>query len=273
MAESLRAGLSFGLGGFGYWSHDIAGFESGTTPDLYKRWTQFGLLSSHSRYHGSSEYKVPWLYGEEAVDVSRAFTNMKLKLMPYLQAQSVLTATTGVPMMRPMILDFQEDVSTHTLDRQYMLGESLLVAPIFNEEGTATFYTPNTDGEWIDYLTGQVYAPGKWQTQTYDYFHLPLLVKPGSIIIEGQSNTQTVYDYAENVTVNIFNLQEDHATETNICDEKGEQVATIIAKRVSDKVTVDVQGKVTGKVRLHVVENGTVKQVEGMLEEHSVFEI
>ncbi|WP_312730928.1 alpha-xylosidase, partial [Enterococcus sp.] len=129
MAESLRAGLSFGLGGFGYWSHDISGFEAGSTPDLYKRWTQFGLLSSHSRYHGSWEYKVPWVYDDEAVAVAKAFTKLKLSLMPYLQAQSVLTAQTGIPMMRAMVLEFPEDEMTHHLDRQYMLGEHLLVAP------------------------------------------------------------------------------------------------------------------------------------------------
>ena len=124
MAESLRAGLSFGLGGFGYWSHDISGFEAGSTPDLYKRWTQFGLLSSHSRYHGSWEYKVPWVYDDEAVAVAKAFTKLKLSLMPYLQAQSVLTAQTGIPMMRAMVLEFPEDEMTHHLDRQYMLGNT-----------------------------------------------------------------------------------------------------------------------------------------------------
>ncbi len=146
MAESLRAGLSFGLGGFGYWSHDISGFEAGSTPDLYKRWTQFGLLSSHSRYHGSWEYKVPWVYDDEAVAVAKAFTKLKLSLMPYLQAQSVLTAQTGIPMMRAMVLSFPEDEMTHHLDRQYMLGEHLLVAPIFNDQGTVSFYVPKRRG-------------------------------------------------------------------------------------------------------------------------------
>ncbi|EAC3864758.1 alpha-xylosidase, partial [Listeria monocytogenes] len=155
MAESLRAGLSFGLGGFGYWSHDISGFEAGSTPDLYKRWTQFGLLSSHSRYHGSWEYKVPWVYDDEAVAVAKAFTKLKLSLMPYLQAQSVLTAQTGIPMMRAMVLEFPEDEMTHHLDRQYMLGEHLLVAPIFNDQGTVSFYVPKTKGHWIDYLSGK----------------------------------------------------------------------------------------------------------------------
>lgn len=130
MAESLRAGLSFGMSGFGYWSHDIAGFEDEPTRDLFKRWTQFGLLSSHSRYHGSTAYKVPWLYGDEAVEVTREFTELKGRLTPYLIAQSKITHETGVPMMRAMVLEFPDDPSCEDIDTQYMLGGDLLVAPV-----------------------------------------------------------------------------------------------------------------------------------------------
>lgn len=135
MAESLRGRLSFTLSGFGYWSHDIGGFEDGCSPDLYKRWTQFGLLSTHSRYHGSGEYKVPWNYDEEAVAVTRKFTKLKCALMPYLYSEANFTSKTGIPIMRAMVLEFSEDYNTHTLDHQYMLGKNLLVAPIFKENG------------------------------------------------------------------------------------------------------------------------------------------
>ncbi|NMM94923.1 alpha-xylosidase [Bifidobacterium oedipodis] len=185
MAESLRAGLSFGMSGFGYWSHDIAGFEDRPTPDLYKRWTQFGLLSSHSRYHGSTEYKVPWLYGEEAVDVAREFTKLKLRLKPYLLDQMKVTHETGVPMMRAMVLEFPDDPACEDLDTQYMLGDDLLVAPVFSEDGTARFYVPDAGGEqagqpWVSILTGKAYEPGRWYTETFDYHTLPALARPGS---------------------------------------------------------------------------------------------
>lgn len=185
MAESLRAGLSFGMSGFGYWSHDIAGFEDKPSPDLYKRWTQFGLLSSHSRYHGSNEYKVPWLYGEEAVEVAREFTELKLKLVPYLKRMSEETHATGVPMMRAMVLEFPKDPACEDLDTQYMLGDDLLVAPVFSEDGTARFYVPDAGGDqagksWKNLLTGEMYEPGKWYTEQFDYHTLPVLVRPGS---------------------------------------------------------------------------------------------
>ncbi len=182
MAESLRAGLSFGMSGFGYWSHDIAGFEDQASPDLYKRWTQFGLLSSHSRYHGSTAYKVPWLYGDEAVDVAREFTELKLRLKPYLKKMAVETHETGVPMMRAMVLEFPDDPTCEDIDTQYMLGDDLLVAPIFREDGVARFYVPD-DGSgqpWTNIITKTAYEPGKWYTEQYDYHTLPVLARPGT---------------------------------------------------------------------------------------------
>lgn len=182
MAESLRAGLSFGMSGFGYWSHDIAGFEDQASPDLYKRWTQFGLLSSHSRYHGSTAYKVPWLYGDEAVDVAREFVDLKLQLKPYLLKMAQETHETGVPMMRAMVLEFPDDPTCEDIDTQYMLGDDLLVAPIFREDGVARFYVPD-DGSgqpWTNIITKTAYEPGKWYTEQYDYHTLPVLARPGA---------------------------------------------------------------------------------------------
>ena len=182
MAESLRAGLSFGMSGFGYWSHDIAGFEDQASPDLYKRWTQFGLLSSHSRYHGSTAYKVPWLYGDEAVDVAREFTELKLQLKPYLLKMAQETHETGVPMMRAMVLEFPDDPTCEDIDTQYMLGDDLLVAPVFREDGVARFYVPDdgTGQAWANIITDTAYEPGKWYTEQYDYHTLPVLARPGT---------------------------------------------------------------------------------------------
>lgn len=240
MAESLRAGLSFGMSGFGYWSHDIGGFESGCTPDLYKRWTQFGLLSSHSRYHGSWDYKVPWLYGDEAVDVARKFTKLKLSLMPYLIKESTYTHETGVPMMRSMVLEFPEDLATHTLDRQYMLGEELLVAPIFNEEGHVDFYVP--EGKWTNYLTNEVYEGQRFYDQTYDYMTLPLLVKPNTLLAEGNVDNQAEYDYADGVTLHVFELAEGAQAQTAIYTKDGDLISEVKASRQDNTLTIDAPG-------------------------------
>ncbi len=133
MAESLRGGLSLSCSGFGFWSHDIGGFEQTATPDLFKRWIAFGLLSSHSRLHGNESYRVPWNFDDESSEVLKHFVELKCALMPYLFSQSFFTHQTGIPLMRPMIIEFPEDPSCVYLDRQYMLGDTILIAPIFSE--------------------------------------------------------------------------------------------------------------------------------------------
>ncbi|MDQ2693428.1 MAG: alpha-xylosidase, partial [Chloroflexota bacterium] len=140
MAETLRGGLSLGLCGFGFWSHDIGGFEQTSDAKVYKRWTAFGLLSSHSRLHGSNTYRVPWNYDDEAVAVLSKFTKLKCSLMPYLFRAAIQSHEQGTPMLRAMMLEFPNDPACEYLDRQYMLGDSLLVAPVFNEDGSVSYY-------------------------------------------------------------------------------------------------------------------------------------
>lgn len=240
MAESLRGGLSFTLSGFGFWSHDIGGFENGCTPDLYKRWTQFGLLSTHSRYHGSGEYKVPWVYDEEAVAVTRKFTKLKCSLMPYLYRNACETAITGVPMMRAMVLEFENDETCNYLDRQYMLGDSLLVAPVFNNTGDVKYYLP--EGKWTNILTNKVYEGGKWYNENFDYMTLPLMVRENSIIVFGNSDNKAEYNYEESPVVNIFELLEGKAAETFIYDNKGNKAATVTALKEGNKITIKANG-------------------------------
>lgn len=149
MAQSLRAGLSLTSSGFGFWSHGIGGFE-GAFPDpaVYKRWVAFGMLGSHSRLHGSTVYRVPWLFDEEdekngvalvpgqtAVDVVREFTKLKLELMPYVYQLGLQPHVNGTPVMRSMFVEFPDDPAYRTLDRQYMFGPSMLVAPVFTYSG------------------------------------------------------------------------------------------------------------------------------------------
>ena len=181
MAQSLRGGLSLVSSGFGYWSHDIGGFEGTPDPTLFKRWVAFGLLSSHSRLHGSSSYRVPWLFDEEAVDVMREFAELKQTLMPYLLAASATTTRTGAPVMRPMVMQFPEDPACRTLDAQYMLGEDLVVAPVLQEDGTVDVYLPA--GRWVHLLDGEevdASAGGRFLRRTYDVHSLGLFARAGS---------------------------------------------------------------------------------------------
>ena len=214
MEESLRGGLSLTSSGFGFWSHDIGGFEDTSTADVYKRWCAFGLLSTHSRLHGSSAYRVPWLYDEEAVEVLRFFARLKASLMPYLYGSAVETAQSGIPMMRSMALEFPKDHNCDYLARQYMLGEKLLVAPIFNEQGVADYYLPQ--GRWTSLLTGEVKEGGRWYREVHDYFSIPILVRENSIIALGNKCERAVYDYADHVDFCVYELTDGKNTSAKV---------------------------------------------------------
>ena len=240
MAETLRGGLSLSLGGFGFWSHDISGFESTAPADIYKRWCQFGLLSSHSRLHGSSSYRVPWMFDEEACDILREFVNLKCCLMPYLYGQAVRSHKEGRPVLRPMFLDFPEDRACDTLDRQYMFGDSLLVAPIFKENGEVQYYLP--EGTWYNLITGAEVSGGKWQKETHDYHSLPLMIRPNTVLALGNNDQKPDYDYADGVSLLVSAFDEGAEAKTEIPDLKGETVMTVTAKRVGDEIHLHVEG-------------------------------
>lgn len=259
MAETLRAGLSLACAGFGFWSHDMGGFENTASADVYKRWCQFGMLSSHSRLHGSGSYRVPWLFDEEACDVLRKFVKAKCALMPYLYRQAVKAHEDGIPMMRPMFLEFPEDRACEPLDRQYMLGDSLMVAPVFRESGEAEYYLP--EGTWYNLLTEARAEGGRWHKEQFDYFSLPLMLRPGSILAVGAHTERPDYAFYEGVKLLVY-LPEDHGkAETEVTDLDGHVVTRVFAEREGSQVKVrvdseyrDYQIQVIGGEVLEVVE-------------------
>jgi len=240
MAETLRAGLSMSHSGFGYWSHDISGFEQTAPADVYKRWAAFGLLSSHSRLHGSSSYRVPWLFDEESVDVVRTFTKLKCRLMPYLYQLAVEAHEHGTPMMRPMMMEFPEDPSCEYLDRQYMLGDRLLVAPVFREDGKVTYYAP--EGEWFNLLTGEK-VTGGWHTEKHGFLTLPLLVRGGTVLPLGSCEEKTDYEYVRNVELRGYGLKEGAEYLLTIPTPKGETAAEYTIRVRNGKPEVETETK------------------------------
>ena len=199
-----------------------------------------GLLSSHSRLHGSSEYRVPWLYDEESVEVVRYFTRLKCSLMPYIYAHAVEASKSGMPVMRPMILEFQDDPACDYLDRQYILGDSLLVAPVFNEDGEVSYYLPT--GKWTNFITGQVIEGGRWIIrEKHDYLSLPLMVRPNSIIPVGADDSRPDYDYTDNVEFQVFELGDGEAAHREIYDMNAEKRFYISVRRMGNRILVMLQ--------------------------------
>lgn len=257
MEQSLRGGLSLTSSGFGFWSHDIGGFESTSTPDVYKRWCAFGLLSTHSRLHGSNSYRVPWLYDEEAVDVVRFFAQLKASLMPYLYRNAIETSRTGVPMMRSMVLEFTEDRNCAYLASQYMLGDSLLVAPVFRADSIAEYYLPA--GRWTSLLTGEVKEGGRWYTEKHGYLSIPLYVREGSIVALGAENDGPVYDYADGVSFLVYELQDKKQAETLVYSADNEKEASAAVTREGGTYEITVESGKPGRVVL--VNAGKPQQV------------
>ncbi len=231
MAETLRGGLSLALSGFAHWSHDIGGFEG--TPDaaVFKRWTAFGLLGSHSRFHGSGSYRVPWAFDEEAVEVTRVFTHLKMRLMPYLFQVGVDAAATGLPVLRPMQLEFPGDPAVAYLDRQYMLGTDILVAPVFSATGEVEFYLPA--GTWTNLLTGEEVAGGCWRRERHGFTSLPLYVRPGAVIAWGARSDRPDYDYLDGVALRVFPGGEGEASVTVTTPEGRSRTFTVDLSRVT----------------------------------------
>ena len=259
MAESLRGGLSLGLSGFGFWSHDIGGFEGTPPASVFKRWIAFGLLSSHSRLHGNESYRVPWLFDDEAVDVMRSFTKLKNRLMPYLYGVAVEAHERGIPTMRAMCLEFPDDPGCAYLDRQYMLGERLLVAPVFSESGNVTYYLPA--GRWTNLLSGAIVEGPGWREESHPYSSLPLLVRPNSVLPIGDCEARADYDYPRGVTLRAYAIEDGAQLRVSVPAQDGGPGSIFELRREDGQVTVTPHAAAPGWRLLLVGE--TVASVSG----------
>lgn len=192
MACQLQGLLSYSMSGVPFCSHDVGGFDfppqsfydenqenTPLDPELYVRWLQFGVFSSHLRAHGK-QAREPWAYGDEALEIARKYLSLRYRLLPYIFSQAVKSCKTGLPMVRPMVLEYQEDLNTRNLDQQYMFGDAFLVAPVITKKNRIDVYLPK--GIWIDFWSKEIVEGGGWITVNNDLEFLPLWVKGGSVI-------------------------------------------------------------------------------------------
>jgi alpha-D-xyloside xylohydrolase len=186
MAGSLKGGLHFGLSGFAFWSHDVPGFHS--TPDfmnspidekVYVRWTQFGVFSSHMRYHGTCK-REPWHYPEIAPVVKR-WWNLRYRIIPYIIIQSEQACRTGYPLLRALVFHHADDRQVWHIDDEYYFGKEFLVCPVMNSEGRRDIYLP--EGLWVNFFTGERLQGGRWYYGVeVPLDEMPVFVRPGATI-------------------------------------------------------------------------------------------
>jgi alpha-D-xyloside xylohydrolase len=219
MAATLRAGLSLGMTGFTYWSHDAGGFVNRAPRELYRRWLAFSALTSHTRCHGAPP-REPWEYDAAFVEDFRRTIEMRYALMPYLYAQSHAASTAGHPLLRPLFLEFPEDPTSWLVEDQYLLGTSLLVAPLFEETLERSVYLP--PGAWIDYQTGREYRGGQWQRLVAGPVPVVVLARDGAVIPHVRVAQSTGAIDWTNVELRVFSARGSKAPATGLFALPGE---------------------------------------------------
>ncbi|MAL16455.1 MAG: alpha-xylosidase [Balneola sp.] len=246
MSATLRGGLSIGLTGFTFWSHDIGGFVTATPEDLYRRWTPFGMLTSHVRSHGNPPTE-PWEYSDEFLEGFRKADNMRYKLMPYLYSQAKHSSERGLPMLRALFVEYPDDPGSWLIDDQYLFGSDMLVAPLFENVEQRDVYLP--PGTWIDYQTGKAYKGG-WHSIEAGEIPIIALVKSGSVIPHIKLAQSTEFmDWSE-IELKVYSVDDMDASGYIFVPEGDElQEITLTSRNGSFRLTDSPYGdKVSFKI-------------------------
>lgn len=208
-APVIRAGLNIGMSGIGYWAHCMGGFEHNADPELYIRWTQFGLMSPMAHLFGMDHpgYKEPWNYGEKAQRIFKKYDRMRYRFLPYIYSEAYRMHTTGMPLMRALVLEYQDDENVYDIDDQYLFGSNLLVAPVTTKGArTRVVYLPK--GTWYDYWTGEKYKGRQYLNVVTPLEKLPIYVKAGGIIPKRNRIEQVGEQPADTLTLEVFPEEE-----------------------------------------------------------------
>lgn len=248
LACTVRGGLSMGLSGVPFWSNDIGGYRGMPSPDLYVRWAQFGLFCSHSRMHGDSP-REPWIFGEEALTIVRQYVHLRYRLFPYLYSAAIDASRTGMPVMRALPLVWPDDPHAHVYDQQYMLGPSLMVAPVVHPTGRKTVYLP--EGKWIDFWSGEVIRGPEVLILQVPLSVLPLYVRAGAVIPMLEQDARITGGRHERL---VLSLWSDDPGTTCFSDDDGE--TEIHVSPGFEHCTVSWQGPVERTYHLEVHDSG-----------------
>lgn len=246
MAAGLRGGLSFGLSGFTYWSHDVGGFVNKAPRDLYRRWLAWGVLSSHTRAHGAPP-REPWEYDEALTEDFRRALGLRYSLMPYILAQAKDSSARGFPVLRALFFEYPQDATSWTVDDQYMFGSDLLVAPLMEAGLGRRVYLP--PGEWIDYQTGRAYAGERWHQMTAGQIPVILLVRNHAVVPHVKVAQSTDDIDWKNVELRVFSTDDAPASGLFALPEGGVQTLNLSAGAGAYAVQGD---PARGRVKFHV---------------------
>jgi alpha-D-xyloside xylohydrolase len=261
LACVLRSALSFGLSGFPFYSHDIGGFLGVPDPDVYVRWAQLGLFASHARCHGFPP-REPWAYGERAEAIFRRYGELRYRLLPYIYSEAVECVRSSTPMMRALVLDFQDDPTTYAIDDEYLFGRSILVAPILDATESRGVYLPR--GAWVDLRSFEKLEGGRWIDVDAPLDVLPMYARAGAIIPSGPVMQHVGERRSDPLTLDLYHPG-DTGTYT-VHDEAGPDVD--VAYRASGReLVVTVHGAAASlELRVHGADVVQARAGEARLE-------
>jgi len=249
MAAELRGGLSLGISGFSFWSHDMGGFVQSTPENLYRRWTAFGVLSSHSRSHGTPP-KEAWEYGENFLNYFRSTIEMRYKLMPYIYAQAKECSEKGLPMVRALFIEYPDDPGAWLIEDEYMFGSDIFVAPLLESGNGRNVYLPA--GPWIDYQTGKAYASG-WHYIEKGSIDVIMLVRDGAVIPHIMLSQSTMQMDWSKIDLIVYTTGNQQASGL-ICLPENNELLNINLNISGNKYQLDKDpyaNKVTWKIKLY----------------------
>ncbi len=253
MAGELRGGLSLGLSGFTYWSHDVGGFVQRPTRDLYRRWMAWGVLTSHTRAHGAPP-REPWEYDAALNEDFQRALGLRYSLMPYIYAQAKDSSARGFPMVRPLFFEFPNDPGSWAIDDQYMFGSDLLVAPLFANVDRRKVYLP--PGTWIDYQSGRVYEGAAWREIPAGQIPIVLLVKNNSVLPHIKVAQSTKDMDWNNVELRVFSTDNGPVTGLFTTPDSGVQTLSLVSRGRTYALSQDPQG---GKVKWDIKVQNVVR--------------
>ncbi len=239
MQASLRGGLCYGLSGFTYWSQDTGGFTGEPADEVEIRWTQLSIFQSHMRYHGCYPFREPWVFSSEVQDIMREYLNVRYQLIPYLYSESIASAASGLPLLRAMVIDYQEDRNTHHIDDQFMCGSSILVAPIMRESHERAFYLP--EGLWYEFWTKECVEGNRWITKEYDISRIPVWLRGGSVIPFGPV-VQSTAELTDDTPLELVVLLDQKGEALYRFYQSKDRIVDITANSKSGQVTVNING-------------------------------
>jgi alpha-D-xyloside xylohydrolase len=248
MAAELRGGLSFGLSGFTYWSHDVGGFVQKAPRDLYRRWMAWGALTSHTRAHGAPP-REPWEYDAALNEDFRRALGLRYSLMPYIYAHAKDSSARGFPMVRPLFFEFPNDPGSWAIDDQYMFGSDLLVAPLFASVDRRKVYLP--PGTWIDYQSGRIYEGAAWREIPAGQIPIVLLVKNHSVLPHIKVAQSTKEMDWNNVELRVFSTDNAAVTGLFTRPDSGLQKLSLLSRGRTFALSEDPQaGKVKWDIKV-----------------------